>query len=160
MHGVSCHRCDIPHLTPRRLCLSARACFNTTQLGIVWNTRPNTFGWMYFKGTECLKKSTCFKNDSHTLLAPFCSNYYYTWKFPQKCWFCALRQTSMHYPAKFQFFHNLSHCAIQTLIYCLCNGCISDIFKYKVLSIQKPIVVDVNCQYITFVYVSTFILSI
>ena len=81
-------------------------------------------------------------------------------KISQKCWFCALRQTSMHYPAKFQFFRNLSHCAIQTLIYCLCNGCISDIFKYKVLSIQKPIVVDVNCQYITFVYRSTFILSI
>ena len=90
----------------------------------------------------------------------FCSKYYYTWKFPQKCWFCALRQTSMHYPAKFQFFRNLSHCAIQTLIYCLCNGCISDIFKYKVLSIEKPIVVDVNCQYITFVYRSTFILPI
>ena len=136
-------------------CVSILSIHNRLNLGKKWSLKS-----MFWVGEPQRKKSTCFENDSHTLLAPFCSNYYYTWKFPQKCWFCALRQTSMHYPAKFLFFRNLSHCAIQTLIYCLCNGCISDIFKYKVLSIQKPIVVDVNCQYITFVYVSTFILSI
>ena len=91
---------------------------------------------MFWVGEPQRRKSTCFENDSHTLLAP-------------------LQQLLPHLKiAKFQFLRNLSHCAIQTLIYCLCNGCISDIFKYKVLvSIQKPIVVDVNCQHITFVYV-------